>query len=547
MNKVAEYKEFIEKVAKEMVLYHASPVQDIKKFRKSEDTSGNNKGEVIFASKEPGFAAAFGAKWNDGNAALVVEQKDDDSITTDNFEQAVLKVTDDVDLDKPASMYKIKGDFKNLRHKDDIECVTDEKVKVVEEEKFDSFKELAKKYGLRINKVSDKYIDKKLESKKSYHIEKEASEKIQELDDAFPDPTERAVAYMIATSHEYKKPNIAAALSFVKNYKWEKSECRINDMQGINKPINEEKVQDMAKNMKVVNPFIVVNQLHGIRPQTPGKKILIDGHHRHEACKCQGRESVPVYKGTYIGEDKNSHSPNIKGKVFAVDFDGTLVENKFPDIGAPKEKVINYVKKIKANGGTVILWTCRDGYHLAKALKFLKDNNIPYDNVNNNPKAEFGSRKIYADYYIDDRAISVADIDNDKVAEYKEYIFEKIASKDKSPIYKNKIQKAGNKHNLMELHYTDKKGKSTERIVEPYEIRGEDFFGFDTDKEEIRRFKINQINRAIITNTQFNPRWDIKVGDVEPIPKRKRTAKQFTLMDSVKAKGGHNDGQSSDI
>jgi len=49
------------------------------------------------------------------------------------------------------------------------------------------------------------------------------------------------------------------------------------------------------------------------------------------------------------------------------------------------------------------------------------------------------------------------------------------------------------------------------REVEPYEIRGGDFFGFDTEKEEIRRFKIDQIQNIEETDNSFDPRWDIKV------------------------------------
>lgn len=138
---------------------------------------------------------------------------------------------------------------------------------------------------------------------------KQASEKIQELEDAFRDPIAKKVAYMIATSHEYKKPNIKAALSFVKNYDWEVSSAKTRDLQGINKPIIEDKVVSMAKQMKGgnINPLVCVNQLHGIRHQSPGKKILLDGHHRIEACKINGVEEVPIYKGTYTGKAERSY------------------------------------------------------------------------------------------------------------------------------------------------------------------------------------------------------------------------------------------------
>jgi hypothetical protein len=115
---------------------------------------------------------------------------------------------------------------------------------------------------------------------------------------------------MIATSHEYKTPNVVGALAFVKNYKWEESTTKLNSLEGINKPIKQEKVLDIANGIQKhdgeVDPFIVVNQFHGIRPQTPGKKILFDGHHRMEACKLLDKKEVPVYKGTYTGAAQKS-------------------------------------------------------------------------------------------------------------------------------------------------------------------------------------------------------------------------------------------------
>lgn len=153
------------------------------------------------------------------------------------------------------------------------------------------------KYKARVQKVAEDEYDFN------------AAGKIPAIENAFDDPIAKKVAYMIATSHEYKKPNVRAALSFVKNYKWEVSDSSVNDLQGINKPIIEEKVQDMAKKMKNKNPkpLICVNQFHGIRPQTPGKKILMDGHHRLEACKANEVSRVPIYKGTYTGAAEKSH------------------------------------------------------------------------------------------------------------------------------------------------------------------------------------------------------------------------------------------------
>ena len=55
------------------------------------------------------------------------------------------------------------------------------------------------------------------------------------------DSIARDVAYMIATSHEYKEPNEDSAVRLVSNYKWEKKTMKIANLQGIDKPVIKEK------------------------------------------------------------------------------------------------------------------------------------------------------------------------------------------------------------------------------------------------------------------------------------------------------------------
>jgi hydroxymethylpyrimidine pyrophosphatase-like HAD family hydrolase len=50
----------------------------------------------------------------------------------------------------------------------------------------------------------------------------------------------------------------------------------------------------------------------------------------------------------------------MKQNIIAVDFDGTLCENKWPEIGMPNEELIEYLKKRQANGEKLILWTSRN-------------------------------------------------------------------------------------------------------------------------------------------------------------------------------------------
>lgn len=98
-------------------------------------------------------------------------------------------------------------------------------------------------------------------------------------------------------------------------------------------------------------------------------------------------------------------------KVIAVDFDGTLCENKFPEIGEPKWPVIFAAKAEQEKGAKLILWTCRTGQELDEAVEAAEDWGLTFDAVNENLPERiemFGNdpRKIGADEYWDDRAVS---------------------------------------------------------------------------------------------------------------------------------------------
>lgn len=99
-------------------------------------------------------------------------------------------------------------------------------------------------------------------------------------------------------------------------------------------------------------------------------------------------------------------------KIIAVDFDGTLCEDKWPEIGEPNHKLIAYVKKKKAEGVKLILWTCRTREALANALIWCHEQGLEFDAVNENLEdvtTEFGaeSRKVYYDELIDDKVCTI--------------------------------------------------------------------------------------------------------------------------------------------
>jgi hypothetical protein len=93
----------------------------------------------------------------------------------------------------------------------------------------------------------------------------------------------------------------------------------------------------------------------------------------------------------------------------AVDFDGTIVENKFPSIGKPMLFAFETLKAMQQSGMLIILWTVRKGKELDEAVAFCKGNGIEFYAVNANyPEEQYDpevSRKIEADIFIDDRNI----------------------------------------------------------------------------------------------------------------------------------------------
>ena len=94
-------------------------------------------------------------------------------------------------------------------------------------------------------------------------------------------------------------------------------------------------------------------------------------------------------------------------KIVAVDFDGTLVENAYPQIGKPLLFAFDTLKKLQKEGCILILWTYRSGKQLEEAVAFCQKQGLQFYAVNKSyPEEVFSesiSRKIQADIFIDDR------------------------------------------------------------------------------------------------------------------------------------------------
>ena len=93
--------------------------------------------------------------------------------------------------------------------------------------------------------------------------------------------------------------------------------------------------------------------------------------------------------------------------IIAVDFDGTIVEHKYPKIGRELLFATETLKALNMKGHQLILWSFRSGRLLDEAVAFCEERGVEFYAVNKSyPEELFDetiSRKIHADLFIDDR------------------------------------------------------------------------------------------------------------------------------------------------
>lgn len=97
--------------------------------------------------------------------------------------------------------------------------------------------------------------------------------------------------------------------------------------------------------------------------------------------------------------------------IYAVDFDGTLSFGRFPGVGEPPAVLIEFLNREKERGARLILYTCRRGADLETAVAYCRDHGLEFEFINENlPEIIelYGgdTRKIVADFYIDDKAVN---------------------------------------------------------------------------------------------------------------------------------------------
>jgi hydroxymethylpyrimidine pyrophosphatase-like HAD family hydrolase len=93
--------------------------------------------------------------------------------------------------------------------------------------------------------------------------------------------------------------------------------------------------------------------------------------------------------------------------IIAIDFDGTIVEHRYPAIGRVIPFAFETMHALQEKRHRLILWTHRTGKELEEAINFCESKGLIFYAVNQNYPgekwSENDSRKILADYYIDDR------------------------------------------------------------------------------------------------------------------------------------------------
>ena len=94
----------------------------------------------------------------------------------------------------------------------------------------------------------------------------------------------------------------------------------------------------------------------------------------------------------------------------AVDFDGTIVEHRYPELGREIPFATDTLKMLSKEGHRLILWSVREGHLLDEAVAWCRERGLEFYAVNKDfpeesTKHDNYSRKLKVELFIDDRNI----------------------------------------------------------------------------------------------------------------------------------------------
>lgn len=98
--------------------------------------------------------------------------------------------------------------------------------------------------------------------------------------------------------------------------------------------------------------------------------------------------------------------------IIAVDFDGTIVKDRYPEIGKEMPFATSTLRMLLTEGHQLVLWTVRRGPLLDEAIAWCRERGVEFYAVNqsfpgedeNDPDHHY-SRKPKVDIFIDDRNV----------------------------------------------------------------------------------------------------------------------------------------------
>ena len=107
-----------------------------------------------------------------------------------------------------------------------------------------------------------------------------------------------------------------------------------------------------------------------------------------------------------LAGDSSERMPKILCFI-GIDFDGTMVEHKYPKLGEPIDEALEVVHDLMKAGHKIILYTMRSREGLAEAVEYLEEEGVELYGVNDNKTQHYWTKspKIFCNIYIDDAAL----------------------------------------------------------------------------------------------------------------------------------------------